>query len=245
MSRILRATVLAVGVLLASLALTGVASAHVSVSSADATQGGYGVITFRVPTESDTAGTVGLRVQLPEETPFASVRTTPMPGWTANLTRVAVDPPVDNGGQEITEAVSVVTWTAGAGTRIGPGEYAEFSLSVGPFPEVDSLVFKAIQTYDDGSEVAWIEETVEGQGEPEYPAPVLALPAGSGTDEHGATAQSDPSDNATDDASGTAESDGSGTGLATTALVVGAAGLIAGVLGLGFGLRARRRTVEK
>jgi len=222
------------------MTLSGVASAHVTVNSADAAQGGYGVLNFRVPNESDTAGTIGLRVQLPEDTPFASVRTTAVPGWTASLTRVAVDPPIENHGQEITEAVSVVTWTAQPGIRIGPGEYAEFSLSVGPFPEVDSLTFKAIQTYDDGTEVAWIEETVEGAEEPELPAPVLALAGGS--DERGvagdSVASGEPSGQRPDAADASSV-------LATAALVVGTAGLIVGVLGLGFGLSARRRTVQE
>lgn len=240
MSRILRVAVLAIGVLISSIALTGVASAHVTVNSTDATQGGYGVLTFRVPNESDTAGTVGLRVQLPEDTPFASVQTTAMPGWTASLTQVVVDPPIENHGQEITEAVSVVTWTAQPGTRIGPGEYADFSLSVGPFPAVDSLEFKAIQAYDDGSEVAWIEATVDGEEEPEHPAPVLAVTAGSDQGQDGSSEESDVSFPASSEGSA---SDDSGSGLAITALIVGTAGLVAGVLGLGVALKARRRTV--
>lgn len=213
----------------------GIASAHVSVNSAEATPGGYGVVTFRVPNESDSAGTVGLRVQLPEETPFASVRNTPLPGWTVTMTRVTLDPPIENHGQQITEAVSVVTWTAAPGARIGPGEYLDFPLSVGPFPEVDSIVFKAIQTYDDGSEVAWIEETVEGAEEPEHPAPVLSLTADSG-----ATGSESGSGN--EQATATA---GTGSGLAVAALAVGATGLVVALLGLLFGLQARRRTVER
>lgn len=234
-SRILRAAVLILGVLVSSMLLSGIASAHVTVNSTDATQGGYGVVTFRVPNESDSAGTVGLRVQLPEDTPFASVRTTPIPGWTVSLTRVAVDPPVENGDQQISEAISVVDWTAEPGTRIGPGEYAEFPLSVGPFPELDSIVFKAIQTYDDGSEVAWIEETVEGDGEPEHPAPVLSLTARTDQGESRAPGGDAP----------TAAAESSGSALAVTALVVGAAGLVVGALGLLFGTHARRRTVEQ
>ena len=224
------------------MALSGVASAHVTVNSADATQGGFGVLNFRVPNESDTAGTVGLRVQFPEDTPFAFVSTMPISGWTASLTRVTLDQPIETEGQEITEAVSIVTWTAQPGTRIGPDEYLEFSLSVGPFQEVDSLEFKAIQTYDDGSEVAWIEETVDGQEEPEFPAPVLPLAAGS--EESDASRPS--ADSASVDLDGEAQSsDDSSGGLAITALVVGVVGLISGLTGLGFGLSARRRTAQQ
>src|SRR5213076_2572230 len=49
------------------------ALAHVSVESTDATQGGIGAITFRVPTESDTASTTKVTVQLPTDSPIASV----------------------------------------------------------------------------------------------------------------------------------------------------------------------------
>ncbi|CAN5395601.1 YcnI family protein [soil metagenome] len=241
MSRTLRAAVLALGVLITSMALSGVASAHVTVNSADATQGGFGVLNFRVPNESDTAGTVGLRVQLPENTPFAFVSTTPIPGWTASLTRVTLDQPIESEGQQITEAVSIVTWTAQPGTRIDPDEYLEFSLSVGPFPDVELLEFKAIQTYDDGTEVAWIEETVEGQAEQGHPAPVLSLPPGSEGTGHGASEDAGAPSNQPSQGS---TSVGPVSGLAITALVVGTAGLIAGLLGLWFGLSARRRTVR-
>jgi hypothetical protein len=56
--------------------------AHVSVSGDGATQGGFAVIAFRVPTESDTASTVGLEVQLPADQPLAFASVQPKPGWT-------------------------------------------------------------------------------------------------------------------------------------------------------------------
>src|SRR4051794_41519631 len=72
----------------------GVASAHVSVSSPDASAGGFGKLVFRVPNESVTASTVRLRIQLPTDTAFAFVSYQPVPGWTATLTRTQLDPPV-------------------------------------------------------------------------------------------------------------------------------------------------------
>lgn len=62
------------------VALGGTASAHVSVSSSDATPGGFGKLTFRVPDESDTASTVAVRIQIPPEVAMASVRVQPVPG---------------------------------------------------------------------------------------------------------------------------------------------------------------------
>ena len=72
-----------------------------------------------------------------------------------------------------------MTWTADPGTRIGPGEFADFPLSLGPLPEVDRLVLPAVQTYDDGEVVAWDQPPAADGAEPERPAPAVTLtPAG-------------------------------------------------------------------
>ena len=221
----------------------GVASAHVTVSSADAAPGGYGKLTFRVPNESDVASTVALRVQLPTDTPLTSLRAQPVPGWTVTMTRAQLDPPVESHGETIDSAVSVVEFRADAAGGIAPGEFQEFALSGGPFPEdADALTFNAVQTYSDGSEAAWIEPTVDGQPEPEHPAPVLSLSsAGASTDAHGGTA----AETETDTASATSEADDEGgNGTAVTALVLAVLGLLAGLGGLALGLTARRRTVS-
>ena len=162
--------------LAASVAVAGVASAHVTVSSTDAAPGGFGKLTFRVPNESDAASTVSLRIQIPPEAALASLRAQPVPGWTVTLTESNLDEPLDNHGQQITTYVSIVEFRAEAGGGIGPGEFQEFALSGGPFPDVEEITLPALQGYSDGSEVAWIEPTVDGQ-EPEHPAPVLTLTA--------------------------------------------------------------------
>jgi uncharacterized protein YcnI len=219
---------------------TGIASAHVSVSSADAAPGGFGKITFRVPNESDTASTVGLRIQVPTDTPLASLRAQPVPGWTVTLTPVPLDPPVQSHGRTIDSAVSVIEFQAGDGGGIGPRQFQEFSLSGGPFPDTASLTFNVLQTYSDGTEAAWIEPTLDGQPEPEHPAPVLSLSA-SGAAAHGDTATATDAA-ATDAAATSSDSDGDTT--ATVALVLAVLALLAGLAGLLLGLTARRRTVS-
>ena len=87
----------------------GTAAAHVRVFSSDAAPGGYGEMTFRVPNESDTASTVSLRVQIPTDTPLASVSIKPVPGWNATTTTGLIDPPVEVHGTEVTEAVTEIT----------------------------------------------------------------------------------------------------------------------------------------
>jgi uncharacterized protein len=166
---------LCAALLLAVLVLAAApASAHVTVSSPDAAAGGYGKVVFRVPTESDTASTTKLRVTLPEDTPFASVSTQPKPGWKVEVKKAKLDEPITSHGTTLSEAVRTVTWST-EGDGIAPGEFDEFALSLGQFPEVKMLSFAAVQTYDDGEVVAWDQPTDDGGEEPERPAPTLEL----------------------------------------------------------------------
>lgn len=212
-----------------AIAFAAPASAHVSVSSADATQGGYGKAVFRVPTESDTASTTKVEVFLPDATPIASVSTMPVPGWTAATTTKKLTTPLKTDDGEVTEAVTTVTWTASQAGAIKPGEFQEFPLSLGPLPKTDQLVFKAIQTYSDGKVVRWIEEQAPGAAEPTNPAPVLKLVAAT-TDSTAAAPTA-----ATQSTASTTKSDSTGRAL-------GIAGLIAGLLGLALGGLAFART---
>lgn len=153
--------------------LTGVASAHVTAQPREAEQGGYAKVSFRTPNERDTASTVQLEVTLPAEHPIPSVSTRPIPGWTVAVERTKLATPVKTSDGEVTEAVTKITWSGG---RIAPGTFEDFDTSMGPLPtDTDQLVFKALQTYDNGEVVRWIEDRQEGAPEPEYPAPVLEL----------------------------------------------------------------------
>ncbi|MDG4792841.1 YcnI family protein [Micromonospora sp. WMMD1082] len=208
------------------------ASAHVTVNPREATQGGYGRFAFRVPNESDTASTTKLEVFLPENAPVGSVSTMPVPGWTVAVEKRQVDPPVQVHGSEITEVVSKVTWTAGEGAAIAPGTFQEFPVSLGPLPEVDQMVFKALQTYSDGAVVRWIDEPEPGGEEPASPAPVLTLTAAA-ADAPTAAPEESPA------AAAGADDGDDGNGLAVG---LGLAGLIAGLGGLALGGLAFART---
>ena len=210
------------------------AFAHVTAQPGDAAQGSYSVVSLRVPNESDTAGTVKLEVTLPADHPLSSVRTTPVPGWTATMTKAALVPPVQVGERTVSEAVHTVTWTANPGSRIGPGEFLEFPLSVGPLPTgVEEIALPAVQTYDDGEIVAWDQPMNPDGSEPERPAPTLALTPATG-DEHAG-----PTDT-------TAQELRAADGTDSTARWLAGAGLLVGALGLGVGggavLRTRRAT---
>lgn len=216
---------------------TGIASAHVEVSSPDAKAGGFGTVVFNVPNESDTATTVRLRIQMPPKTPFSQVLAQPVPGWTITTTTENLSTPIKtDDGDTVTSAVSVVDFQAAAGGGIAPGQFQQFTLSVGPFPDAKSVSFSAVQSYSDGTQVAWIDPTVEGQPEPQHPAPTLSLAAGSDASSSAPAASSDGSA-ATSSSGGGSGSDGLPLFLSIAALVLGLAGVV-------LGWRAGRRTVN-
>lgn len=218
----------------------GPASAHVTVNPREATQGGYAKLAFRVPNERDTASTVKVEVTIPTQTAIASVSTRPTPGWTATVERAKLATPLKVHDSEVTEVVSKITWTATPGNEVKPGQFQEFEVSAGPLPEVDQIVFKALQTYSTGEIVRWIEEPAAGAEEPEHPAPVLKLakaaaqqgaqPAGTGAAVVNANA--DLAAASTDD------------GASGWYAAAGVAGLIAGLVGLAFGILAWRRATS-
>src|SRR4051794_19542106 len=86
----------AAGVLsLGLVGLTAVAAeAHVSVHADSTAAGSFSQLTLRVPNESDSAGTVKLAVQLPQDTPFPFVSVKPVPGWKVNVVEAPLPKPV-------------------------------------------------------------------------------------------------------------------------------------------------------
>ncbi|GAA3011735.1 YcnI family copper-binding membrane protein [Streptomyces fulvorobeus] len=229
------------------LLFAGPAAAHVSVQpQGEAAKGGYATVNFKVPNERDNASTVKLEVSFPADHPLSSVSPQAVPGWKIKVDKTALDKPLDVHGKKITEAVSKVTWTSD-GSKIAPGYFQQFPLSVGRLPEdADQLVFKALQTYDNKEVVRWIEEPAADGEEPESPAPVLKLTAAS-ADAHGATAAADDQSAHPSDDKATEEkkaSSASADSSDSTARVLGVIGIVVGIAGVAFGVLAgRRRTV--
>ena len=202
------------------LGLGAPASAHVTINPDTATQGGFAKLTFRVPNEKSTATTVKLEVQFPQDAPITSVSVKPVAGWTADVQRRTLDTPVTGAhGEQITEVVGMVTWSATPGAEIAPGQFQEFDVSAGPLPAVDQVIFKTLQTYSDGDVVRWIDVPTPGV-ELEHPAPVLKLaPA----------------------APAAPQSESGGGGGSGVALGFGIAGFVLGLAGLALGFLAYRR----
>jgi len=212
-----------------ALVLAPAAAAHVTVQPERAPAGGFTRLDVRVPTERDNASTTKVEVQFPPG--FLSVSTQPVPGWKAEITKRKLDKPVEQFGERVTEEVGRVTFTADSeASAIGPGQFQDFGLSVGvPDKPNSTLRFPAVQTYSNGEVVRWI-----GPPDSEEPAPqveLTAADAAGGASEE--PAQEQPAPAASDD------DDSSSNTLSIIALIVGIAGLAAGLVALFSG---RRRT---
>ncbi|MFZ4272443.1 DUF1775 domain-containing protein [Streptomyces arboris] len=146
-----------VAAIAATLLLATPASAHVEVASEGARALAENVtLNFDAATESDAAGITKLEVFLPKGITPADVTYGKGPdGW-----KLA---PTDKG------------FTV-SGPPVAVGEDVTYSVVVRQLPDAKSLVFKTLQTYDDGRVDRWIEleESSGGHGHG-HSAPVLEL----------------------------------------------------------------------
>jgi periplasmic copper chaperone A len=163
--------------LLAAAALTAAivvgwavpAFAHVTTDPSSAPMGSEITLRFRVPNEVTNANVVRLDVAFPTDPPLLGVDTEPIPGWTSTITEA-------NASAQTGQVVSEISWVAASGGGTPPGEFQEFPILVQQLPtDGNQVVFKAVQTYSDGSVVRWIDPVVAGQPPPDHPTPILTL----------------------------------------------------------------------
>jgi uncharacterized protein YcnI len=162
----------------ASAVLAGSAGAHVTVQPGTQKKGASDVlVTFAVPNEEANASTTKVEVVFPTATPLLGVHAQAMAGWTVTVETAKLPKPVTTDDGDITEAVSKVTWTANdPSVAVGPDQFGAFTVLVGTLPSnTKAVVFKAVQTYSDGTVVSWIEPIVKGSPAPEHPTPILKL----------------------------------------------------------------------
>ncbi len=235
-----------------SLAGAAAAQAHVQVIP-DQTAAGTEItkLTFRVPTESEKAGTSKVQISLPTDTPLAEVLAEPLSGWTVTVTEGKLPKPVTLDGTKLTEAPRTVTFTATKGHAVGPGQFQEFALSAGPIPDdATVLSFPVTQTYSDGTVVKWNQPQPAGADEPEHPLPSFTVTAAVPEDGADATATPEPTTTSSVAATGDPVALQALENLGTdshdsTARILGAVGIFVGALGVltgvFFGLAGRRR----
>ncbi len=155
----------------------GPAFAHVEIErDGDVSSAGVVEATLTVPNEETNAGTVKVTLVFPDTPALTTAQPLPLDGWSFNVEK--------NAAGDVTQVV----WTGGPLTG---EDKVELPLTLGAIPDGTATVdFKAVQTYDNGDEVRWIEPTPPGGEEPEHPAPVLYV-TGEAPHDDGAAAAND------------------------------------------------------
>jgi uncharacterized protein YcnI len=142
----------------AALAVTGVAYAHVEVEAEPAVGGAAAVVTFSAEAVSPSSGIKSVQIILPAGLSPADVSLQSGPaGWTLT--------PTSDG--------YIV-----AGPALPKGRDAEHAIKVKALPNQAQVVFKALVTYTDNTVDRWIEEPSTANPNPNQPAPILKLTPG-------------------------------------------------------------------
>jgi uncharacterized protein YcnI len=128
---------IALFVAIATVTLAGVATAHVVVFPKEITVGGFEEFHVRVPSEREEA-TVKVRLEFPAG--LGAARFKPKAGWIYEVEK-------DAAGN-----TAAVTWSGG---QIGPQQYDVFDFTARAPKTPGPLSFKAYQTYQSGTVVAW------------------------------------------------------------------------------------------
>jgi uncharacterized protein YcnI len=225
-ARARRGAAVAAGALVVLVAWSGAAAAHVTVSPASLPAGtSDAILTFRVPNESATAMVTGLRIQFPIDPPIVVLNPEAGSGWQINVVHSTLPKPITTDDGTFTSVVSEVDWS---GSTIPVGQFGEFNVLAQGIPTGTSqLVFKAIQTYGDGSTVSWIQVPTKAVPDPPHPAPTLTLTA----------AGSSARDTTTTAATATASSSSSSgsNALEIAALILACLALVVAVLAVWLG----------
>jgi uncharacterized protein YcnI len=208
------------------------AAAHVTISPEEATAGSSTVLTASLSHGCDGSPTTRITIRMPEQ--ILTVAPTQNPSWTVRKVMEQLDEPVtDTHGNQITERVAQVVYTAKRPLPEGVRDAFELSLQLPDTPG-ETLVFPVIQSCAEG-ETAWVETSDDGStDELDAPAPALTVLE---AEENGT---SDATTETVSTETGVSSDDASGTNaLSIAALVAGLLGLAAGIAAL---LTARRRS---
>ncbi|QTV80640.1 YcnI family protein [Microbacterium sp. NIBRBAC000506063] len=235
----------ALGVLALTFAGAGAASAHVGVSSNTAEAGSYAVLTFSVPHGCGDSPTTSVAIQIPEG--INAVTPTRNAFYTVEKVSEALETPiVDGHGNEVTERIAEIVYTATTPLPHDQRDTFELSLQLPTDAAGQTLYFPTVQTCEEG-ETGWVQIPADGQDphDLEAPSPALSVVAASdsghghgdgGNGEEDGDAHGSEDEHA--DAAAQQPATASQTPLIVTSLVVGAAGLLTGGIAL---LRGARR----
>lgn len=227
---------LATLILAAALVAPADASAHISLHPNTIPAGAFATVELRVPGEQEGAHVAKVAVLFPKG--FTGVDYQSVSGWSTRVIESRLAHPLEEDGETIDSEVSEIVWTwKGPASKVDNGQFIDFPLSLA-IPEGasgSSLQFKAVQTYSNGQVVHWIDPSLQA----EHPSPRINVTAKGGVIEDVAGEEAGPAPGqiaslvpAPTPAGSTTSSAGASKGLGVTALILGALGLIAGLLAL-------------
>jgi uncharacterized protein YcnI len=210
------------------LGIASPAFAHVTVDPATAPQGGEITLGFRVPNEMSNAGTTKIQIFFPSDHPILGIDPQSAPGWQDKIYTQTLNPPVNTDDGPVSSYVGEVDWTGGP---IQPGHFHEFYVLAQRLPTgVNQVVFKALQTYSNGTIVRWIDPVTSQNPDPANPTPILTLTHA------GVTTGAQVANTASSSDASTAKT------IAIIGLIVGALGLIAAIWAIVTLRRARHQS---
>jgi len=245
-TRTILALIAAGGVLLAAPA---VGQAHISLHPNTIPAGAFATLDVRVPGEQEGAYVTKVDTLFPQG--FTGVDYENVPGWTAKVIEAKLATPIKEDGETIDTEVAQIVWTwTGPLGKVSNGQFINFPLSVAIPADAagEALEFRTVQTYSNGQVVHWIDPELTA----EHPAPRINVTAKGGAieevagDEAGPAAGETPAGQTAAGQATTApgapaakSSAGASEGLGIAALILGALGLLAGLLALATARRAR------
>lgn len=167
--------ILATGVGIAALALVTVspASAHVDMTPDTTSAGSRAELEFSFSHGCDGSSTTGIAIQIPEE--FNAVTPVINHGWDAGMVTEELDEPItDSHGNEVTERVSEVVYTAKEPVQDGFQDSLTLIVTLPEDAAGETIYFPTVQTCEAG-ETAWIQIPEEGQDAEELDSPAPAI----------------------------------------------------------------------
>ncbi len=239
----MRAKMIAAVLATAALVAPAAAQAHISLHPNTIPAGAFATLDVRVPGEQEGAYVTKVDVLFPSG--FTGVDYENVAGWSTHVVETKLATPIQEDGETIDTEVSQIIWSwTGPLGKVNNGQFINFPLSLA-IPENatgKALEFKTVQTYSNGQVVHWIEPSLTA----EHPSPRINVTAKGGLIEEVAgheagpeAGQSAASSSASAPATATKSSSGASKGLGIAALIIGALGLLIGLIALAAARRTR------
>jgi len=136
--RVYRSLTVLVLAVLGLLAPAASAQAEVSIVPGAVPGGGTEVFAFRLANARTDTSSTRLELTFPQVPPITFAEVAGVRGWTATIK------PRDNAGTQVVASIVL------EGGEVGPGQFEQFLIKLGPLPATGTLIFGAAQGYANG-----------------------------------------------------------------------------------------------